>query len=121
MARELTAEIENLYRLLRAREGGRGDFASVLKKRRRNLPRRVYRQGLQLAAAEPLLRHPRLQMTVDQVPLRRAAKELRDHLESIDVADRRWGRVLDVLGSMGFAVLVVIGLLVFVLRMRGFV
>lgn len=121
MARDLAAEIEDLHKLLRAREGGRGDFASVLKKRRRSLPRRVYRQGLQLAAAEPILRHPHLQMTVDEVPLRRAAKELRDHLESIDVADRRWGRVLDVLGSMGFAVLVVIGMLIFVLRLRGFI
>ncbi|MBT8152909.1 hypothetical protein KMP13_03195 [Epibacterium ulvae] len=121
MAQDLVAEIEELHGLLRSREGGRGDLETVLKKRRRQLPRRIYRQGLKLAAALPLLAHPKLQMTVDQAPLRKAAKEVRGHLKNINVADRRRGRVLDVLGSMGFAVLAVAVLLITVLRLRGFV
>lgn len=121
MAQDLVSEIEELHELLQSREGGRGDLETVLKKRRRQLPRRIYRQGMKLAAALPLLEHPQLQITVDQVPLFRAVKEVRSHLKSIDVADRRWGRFLDVLGAIGFAVLVVATLLIIVLRWRGFI
>lgn len=121
MAQDLVADIEELHGLLRSREGGRGDLETVLKRRRRQLPRRIYRQGMTLAAALPLLAHPQLQMTVDQAPLRKAVKEVRGHLHSINVTDRRRGRILGVLASMGFAILVVLILLITVLRLRGFV
>ncbi len=120
MAQDLVADIEELHALLRSREGGRGDFATVLHKRRRQLPRHVFRQGLKLAAALPMLQHPKLHVLVDERPLRRAADDMRRHLKSINVVDRRVGRVLNVLGTVAFSFLVVLVMLVTVLKLRGF-
>ncbi|MEC8575651.1 MAG: hypothetical protein VXZ09_18660, partial [Pseudomonadota bacterium] len=88
----------------------------------RRLPRRIYRLGQELAAVQPLLEHPKLRMTVEEeAKLSRSADEVIKHLKSIDLADRRRGRVLDILASMAFALIVVAVLLIVVLRWRGFV
>lgn len=121
MAASLEQDIEEIRALLKEREHASGDLTAALKRARRRLPRRVYRQGLKLAAALPLLEHPRLRLTVEEKPLRGAAREVRAHLEQIDIADRRKGLWLSVLGSMGFSLLAAAALLVAVLRWRGLI
>ncbi len=120
MAQDILADIDELQELLKTNAGASGDLATALGKARRQLPRRVYKQGMRLAQALPLLEHPKLRLTLDENSLKGAAREVKTHLAAIDVADRRRGRVLDVLGSMALSLLVVFALLIAVLRWRGF-
>lgn len=121
MANSLEQDIEEIRTLLKEREHASGDLDAALKRARRRLPRRIYRQGMRLAAALPLLDHPKLRLTVDEKPLRGAARELRAHLEQIDLADRRKGFWLGVLGSVALSILAVATLLIVVLRWRGLI
>lgn len=121
MARDIFAEIEEVQQLLNSRAEASGDLVAALGKARRRLPRRIYKQGMRLAEALPLLQHPKLRLTQDEKSLHKAAVEVKNHLKAIDVADRRKGRILEILGSMAFAILVVFALLVTVLRWRGFI
>lgn len=121
MAASLEQDIEDIRVLLKDREHASGDFAAALKLVRRRIPRRIYKQGMKIAAALPLLEHPKLSLTVDEKPLRAAARDVKAHLEEIDLADRRKGFWLGVLGSVAFSVLCVLILLVVVLRWRGLI
>lgn len=121
MAQDIVADIEELRELLNTRAEVSGDLATALNKARRHLPRRIYKQGQRLVQAIPLLEHPKLRLTLDEVALKGAAREVRAHLKEIDVADRRKGRILSVLGSMVFSLLTVFTLLIVVLRWRGFI
>lgn len=121
MAQSIIDDIQDVRALLKERESASGDLAGALKKTRRRLPRRIFRQGMLLAEALPLLEHPKLQFTVDEPRLRGAAREVKAHLEAIDLADRRKGRVLDILASIAFALIIVFALTVAVLRWRGLI
>ncbi|MEK0163150.1 hypothetical protein VWX97_02760 [Phaeobacter sp. JH18-32] len=121
MAETLLKEIEQVQDLLKDREQAGGDLSAALNRARRRLPRRIYQQGLRLAEAQHLLAHPKLALTVDHEPLQRAAREVSKHLKSIDLADRRRGRILDIVATMAFSLIVVAVLLVVVLRWRGFI
>ncbi|AUQ62164.1 hypothetical protein [Phaeobacter inhibens] len=121
MANPLLSDIEQVQDLLKDREQAGGDLASALKHARRRLPRRIYRQGMRLAEAQHFLAHPKLRLTVEHDPLQRAAREVIKHLKSIDLADRRRGRLLDIVATIAFSLIVVAILLVVVLRWRGFV
>ena len=121
MGQDIFAELEEVQGLLRTHAEASGDFDTALKKARRRLPRRIYRQARKLAAAQPLLAHPKLRLTLDEVALGAAAREVKTHLRKIDLADRRRGRILSILGSMAFSVLAVVTLLIIVLRWRGFI
>ncbi|MFW8593407.1 hypothetical protein [Cribrihabitans neustonicus] len=121
MAASLEQEIAAIRQLLKQREHASGDLAAALIRARRRLPRRIYRQGMKLARALPLLEHPRLRLTVEEKPLRAAAEEVKAHLQKIDLYGRRKTLVLSILGSMAFSLLTVFALLVIVLRWRGFV
>ena len=74
------------------------------------------RRGVTLARAAN-----RLAVTLDLKRPSEAAERVIAHLRAIDVADRRKGLILSILGSMAFSVLVVLALLVIVLVWRGFV
>ncbi len=115
-------EIAELADLMRARLGVRGrTLRAALARARHRLPRRIRARAARLAAAEPLARHPKLRLTLDHAALARAAAELRDHLDSIDAAERRKGWWLGVLGGLAFNMLAFLALLLAVLRWRGFV
>ncbi|MFC4213968.1 hypothetical protein [Pseudophaeobacter arcticus] len=121
MAQDIFADIEEVQELLKSHAAASGDLAAALGKARRQLPRRIYKQGMRLADALPMLEHPKLRQTQDEKSLKKAAREVKNHLRKIDAADRRKGRVLEILGSMAFSVLVVFVLLLIVLRWRGFI
>lgn len=105
---------------MRAKLGVRGnDLAAVLARARHRLPRRVYRQGMALVAAEPLAAHPRLRLTLDGVALASAAQVVHAHLDVIDLADRRKGWWLGALGALSFNLILMGVLLTGFLVWRG--
>ena len=78
------------------------DLQTALAKARHRLPRRIYRQAQLLVQAEPLAQHPRLRQTLDEPSLSAAAGVVQAHLEAIDLADRRKGLWLGMLGGLVF-------------------
>ena len=107
--------------LLREKLGVRGaTLAAALHRARHSLPRHVYRRGLILAEAEPLADHPKLSLTLDAPALAAAAQDVRAHLDSIDLADRRKGWWLGMLGGLSFNLILFVALLIGVLVWRGF-
>jgi len=117
----ITEDIAEIRELLKTREHVSGALADALKKARRRLPRRIYNQAMLLAKAEPLMQHPKLRLTLDEPALRKSAGEVSGYLKSVDLADRRKGRALTILGSMAFSVLAVVVLMVAVMRWRGLI
>ena len=105
---DLRARIEELRRLLREVHGIRGrTLAQALRRAKLFLPRRIRKAGLRLARAEPLLGHPQLERMLDVAALRAAHREVAEHLKSVDVADRRRGRLLGIAAAMAVNVIVV--------------
>ncbi|MDE4134498.1 hypothetical protein PXK00_15370 [Phaeobacter sp. QD34_3] len=121
MSQTLIDDIEEIRALLVEKEQASGDLFTALRKARRRLPRRIFAQGQKLATALPLLQHPKLRLTLDEEALKGAAREVSAHLKTIDLAERRKDRLLGLLGSMAFSLLVVVALFILVLRWRGFV
>ncbi len=121
MSQTLGDDIAEIRTLLSEKEQASGTLSKALQKARRRLPRRIFRQGQRLAAALPLLDHPKLSQTLDQGALKAAAQEVSAHLKTIDVAQRRKDWLLDLLGSIAMSLLGVMGLLLLVLYLRGFV
>jgi len=114
-------QIQAIMALLREKLGVRGaDLSVALRRARYRLPRRVYQQATALVRAEPLAGHPKLRLTLDQAALAAAATGVRAHLESINVADRRKGWLLGMLGGLSFNLILAFALLIVVLVWRGF-
>jgi hypothetical protein len=107
--------------LMRAKLGtGGATFAAQVRRAGHRMPRRLRAQARALALAEPLAGHPKLSRTLDAAALCANAAELRDWLQSIDLADRRRGWWLGMLGGLAFNLLAFAALVLVVLRWRGF-
>lgn len=87
----------------------------------RNLPRWVRRDLDRLAAVQTMAGHPKLGRMVDTRKSLKAAARTRDWLDAVDVADRRRGRLLGMLGALSFNLILAFVLLIVVLRWRGLV
>ncbi|TNJ43983.1 hypothetical protein [Phaeobacter sp. B1627] len=120
MTETLQGELSEISLLLEQRLKLSGSLSDSLRRARRHLPYRLRRVAEDLASAEEASCNPRLAVTLDQARLLRKARRLRAYLSELDLADRRKGRVLDIAATTGFALLVVIALLLVVLRWRGF-
>lgn len=121
-AERTAADIARVAALMRERLGvSGGTLAACLERAGRQLPWRIRRQARRLAEAEPSLEHPRLGLVADHRRLRGAAREVRAHLERIDVADRRKGWWLGVLAGAAFNILLFGVLLVLVLHWKGLI
>jgi hypothetical protein len=119
---DLIARLDRLRPLFREKIGGTGaSMERDARKKGHRLPRGMRRRARALARAEPMLAHPKLRLTQDAVQLNRQADVLEDYLNAIDLADRRKGWWLGMLGGMAFNILLVMILLVVVLRWRGLV
>ncbi|UWQ90181.1 hypothetical protein K3727_15475 [Rhodobacteraceae bacterium M382] len=111
--------IETVRAALRDKQGvGGRDLGTALSKARRRLPRRIFRQGQVLSKAEPMVGHPKLVLTLDHGAMRKAGAEVLSYLETVDVADRRKGWWLGMLGGMAFNILLLVTLLIGVLVWR---
>lgn len=105
-------QIAQTVGLLREKLGVRGKtLEAAVRKARHRLPRRVHKQAMKLAQAEDRAAHPRLRLTLNTPALSKAAREVRTHLESIDLADRRKGWWLGMLGGLAFNLLLLLVLL----------
>lgn len=117
---DIAARIAELRGLLREVHGIRGrTLGQALRRSKLVLPRRIRRAAQPLADAEPLLGHPRLQRMVDSVALRDAHAEVSAHLKSVDVADKRRGRLLGIAGAVAVNVILVAVLFVAWIRWAG--
>ncbi len=119
---EFQIQIVQTLHLLRKKLGVRGKtLAESVRRARRRLPKQVYRQALELARAEPMAEHPKLHLVLDMPRLDKAAQDVQSFLRAINLADRRWGRFLDILGSMAFNLLVLGALVLVLVLWRGLV
>lgn len=100
--------------------GGHGLRAKV-KRAGRRLPRSVRRDAMLIAEAQPLAGHPKLSKQVDLPRMEAAERRIAAYLRGYDLADKRKGAVLGLLGSLSFNLLAVGALLVVVLVWRGLV
>jgi hypothetical protein len=116
----LEQRLDGLHRLMRSRLKVRGsDFRAVQERAGRLMPRHIRARARQLAAAVPLLSHPKLRLTLDHVALEEAAREVETYLNSIDLADRRKGYILGVLGSIAANLLLILAALIAFLIWRS--
>ena len=106
--------------LLEAKFGVKSrDLAHGFRRTGRRLPRRMRRQGRLLARAETVVGNPKLWCQVDQTGLIRAFRELTEHLQAIDVAERRKDRLLRLAAVLALNVILVTAAFVWFLWWRG--
>ncbi|NYS23379.1 hypothetical protein HUK65_00125 [Rhodobacteraceae bacterium 2376] len=96
-------------------------LAAMLPACRRRLPRALRREADFLAEHEGMARHPKLSRQLDHAGMLRACDALQGHLRGIGRRRRRGDLALAIAGSLAFALLAVLVLLVIVLRWRGFI
>ncbi|MCA0927595.1 hypothetical protein [Ruegeria profundi] len=119
---DIQTQIAQTVELLRKKLGVKDTtLTTSIRKAKRRLPRRIYKQALLLARAEPLADHPRLRLTLDAQKLARASEQVQEHLSGINLADRRLGWFLGMLGGLAFNLLALSVLLLIFLRWQGFV
>lgn len=118
----IKADADALRSLMAKRLGlKRGSLARRVAKAGRLLPSGVRNDIAIVAEAEKLSRNPKLAIRLDRNATKSAYDRAATHLKAIDVADRRKGVALSILGSMAFNILAVIVLLIVILRWRGLV
>jgi len=94
--------------LLKDRLGVRGrDLESRLRRAGRLLPRDVRRDAQTLIDAVRLQANPKLARMVDEASVQRAFDNSETYLQSVDVSKRRTDRVIGVLATIAFHILVV--------------
>ena len=119
---DIQTRIAETVVLLRAKLGVRDKtLEASIRKARRRLPRRVYKQALILARAEAMASHPKLRLVLDNPRLFKASDVVQEHLGSINLADRRWGWFLGLLGGLAFNMLALTTLLLVFLWWRGLI
>lgn len=96
------------------------DLAEKLRHTGRLMPKRIKLEARVLAEAMALAENPKLSRMVDHERVEVAYNNCIAFLETVDVADRRRGVVLGILGSVVLAVLAVTVLVLAVLVWRGF-
>lgn len=100
--------------------GGKG-LAEKLRRGGRLLPRKVHSEAETLAAAAAMAENPKLLARLDQARMQQAYEACAKHLGGVNRWGRAKGTTLDVASSIAFRLLVVTGLLIWVLRMRGLI
>ncbi|CAD0185012.1 hypothetical protein RUESEDTHA_01897 [Ruegeria sp. THAF57] len=119
---DIQTQIAQTVQLLRDKLGVHGKtLTESVKKAKRQLPRRIYKQAMLLAQSEQMAAHPKLRLVLDTPKLARASEEVQKHLGGINLADRRMGWFLGMLSSLAFNLLVLSALLLVFLRWQGFI
>jgi hypothetical protein len=93
----------------------------ALSRAARLLPKWAHREGTYLVHAQQFTGHPKLRLMIDDAKVTKAHAILIEHLKTIDPSERRKTKVLGVLGSISFNVLLVVGAFVASLVWRGYV
>lgn len=120
---EMIKSNADALRLLMAKRLGlkRGSLTKRAAKAKRFLPTGVCHDIKVVAEAEQMARNPKLAIRLDPNATKSAYDRAATHLKAIDVADRRKGIALSMLGSMAFNFLAAITLFIVVLRWRGLI
>lgn len=98
--------------------GGRS-LAGAVKRAGRLLPSHVRADARLVIEAEALGGNPKLLRQVDATALAAAERRFFDFIDSIDVADRRKGKILGVLGAIAFNLLLTVALILAWVHWRG--
>lgn len=85
------------------------DLRQSLSRARRVLPRYLRKAGREIAQAQDLAGHPKLERMIDMERLIRIQANIDAHLDAVNVADLRRGRILTVLGRIAGYILIVGG------------
>ncbi|WP_050603279.1 hypothetical protein [Ruegeria sp. 6PALISEP08] len=119
---DIQTRIAETVALLRAKLGVRDKtLEASIRKAKRRLPRRVYKQAMVLARSEAMAAHPKLRLVLDTPKLNHASEVVQGHLSAINLADRRWGWFLGMLGGLAFNLLALTTLLLVFLWWRGLI
>jgi hypothetical protein len=121
MRERTTTELaEAVSLMLQKKLGAKGDgLEAKLARAGRRLPRRIRRHVAEIAEAEKLEGNPKLARMTDPAALAHAFVEVEAHLKKIDLADRRKGAALGLLGSIAISLIAVFAALVSYLVWRG--
>ncbi|WP_068109758.1 hypothetical protein [Tropicimonas marinistellae] len=92
--------------------GGEDQLEVKLRRAGRLLPRAVRKDANYLVEMEKLAQHPKLSRQIDGERLNRAQAHLRNHLDTIDPADRRKGRILGIVAPLAFNLLLIAAALI---------
>ncbi len=119
---DIQTRIAETIQLLRKKLGVKDKtlIASVRRAKRR-LPRKVYKQALVLAQAEQMAVHPKLRLVLDTPKLEQASEDVQSHLIAINLADRRWGWFLSFLGSLALGLLALMAAVITILWWRDLI
>ena len=109
---------ELLEQRLRLKGGGLDD---KLRRAGRRLPRRVRDAGAVLVQAQAMAQSPKLLMQINDEAVAIAYDICVRHLGGLRPGAARRGMLLNIAASIGFSLLVVAGLVLIVLYLRGFV
>ncbi|WP_051927456.1 hypothetical protein [Ruegeria halocynthiae] len=119
---DIQTQIAQTVQLMRGKLGARDKtLAESVRKAKRRLPRRIYKQAMVLAQAEQMAAHPKLRLVLDTSRLARASEEVQTHLSGINLADRRLGWFLGMLGGLAFNLLALLVLLLVFLRWQNLI
>ncbi|MCR8546809.1 hypothetical protein M4578_03135 [Salipiger sp. P9] len=99
----------------------RGGFERRAAQARRILPRGLRNDLAQVLEARRAAGHPKLARMVNGAAVSAAAGRIEAHLKAIDLADRRRGRLLSLLGGVMLNLLLVFAAVMALLLWRGFV
>ncbi|WP_120633485.1 hypothetical protein [Ruegeria sp. EL01] len=119
---DIQTRIAQTIALLKTKLGVRGKtLAASVRQAKPRLPRRVYKQAIVLAQAEQMAQHPKLRLVLDSPKLVQASEDVQAHLGSINLADRRLGWFLGLLGGLAFNMLALSALVLVFLWWRGLI
>ncbi|MFI2770223.1 hypothetical protein [Ruegeria faecimaris] len=119
---DIQTQIAQTIQLLRDKLGVRDKtLTASVKKAKRQLPRRIYKQAMVLAQAEQMAAHPKLRLVLDNPKLIQASEEVQKHLGGINLADRRMGWFLGMLGGLTFNLLAFSALLLIFMLWQGLI
>ncbi len=116
----LHSRVTALETLMQEKLGVRGKtLSSRFNRAGRLLPKRIQKAGRVITDAQNTVAHPKLARLCDPKALNAAFSDVTSHLETIDPADRRRGKVLGVLGGMVFNLILLMGAIVALLLWQG--
>ena len=119
---DIQSRTKRLVELMEKHLGTRGPtLERALRRAGRRLPRGLRDKGQLLVEAERMAEHPRLMQRVDAAAVDAAFRDLSDHLRTIDRAEARKTRTLNIAAALAFNLLLVVALLIAFLRWRGLI
>lgn len=108
--------------LAKAKFGVRNrSLEKAMKKIGRRVPGWVHKEAGVISEARGLTAHPKLMRQIDVARVDKAFDSITAHLQTVDRRERRIDRILDVLGSLSFNLIVLTALVILFLRWQGYI